>query len=191
MLKSTYFPRHTDNRMQHEGDVRRAREHFLNHRPANLAFLLAQRFEWMNTYLDGREQVIEVGAGAGFSRLFIRNPHLKLTDYHREHPWIDEAVDAMAMPYADNSLDAVISSHMIHHLANPLAFFREVQRVLKPGGLLVIHDLHTSLLLRLVLRVMRHEGYSYNVDVLAEDTVANDPQDPWSANCAIPGVIVR
>jgi SAM-dependent methyltransferase len=93
------------------------------------------------------------------------------------------------MPYEDDSVDAIINSHMIHHLATPVKFFREIHRVLKPNGLLLAPDLNTSLCMRLLLRMMRHEGWSYDVDVFDENAVTNDPNDPWSANCAIPELL--
>jgi SAM-dependent methyltransferase len=38
----------------------------------------------------------------------------------------------------DSSQDFVIASHVIEHLANPLAMLVEIYRVLRPGGLLVL-----------------------------------------------------
>ena len=42
---------------------------------------------------------------------------------------------------------------------------------------------------RTLLRLMRHEGWSYDVDVFDDNSVTNDPADPWSANCAIPQLL--
>lgn len=190
LLAKTYFPTHAENRMGHADDVVGARTAYLESRPSNLTYLLRNRYEWMNEYLDGCEDLIEIGAGSGLSREFIRNPRLKLTDYHPQ-PWIDEKVDALSMPYEAGSLDAVVCSHMIHHLANPTHFFREIDRVLRPGGYLVVHDTHTSFFLRVALRLMRHDGWSYEVDVFDESLVANNPADPWSANAAIPELLFR
>jgi len=39
---------------------------------------------------------------------------------------------------ADASLDAVVASHVIEHVANPIAALVEFQRVLRPGGRLVL-----------------------------------------------------
>lgn len=39
---------------------------------------------------------------------------------------------------ADGSQDFVIASHILEHLANPLAMLVDLHRVLKPGGLLVL-----------------------------------------------------
>lgn len=190
MLRGTYFPRHEENRMTHEGNLEAARERFLRERPIGLTYLLRQRYSWMNEYLIGRKAVVELGAGAGFSKEFLECPTMILSDVVKR-PWIDIVVDAMNPPFEDDSLDAIICSHMIHHLANPVRFFNVVRSKLKPGGILLIQDLHTSLMLRVLLRLMRHEGWSYDINVFDEAAIANDPSDPWSANCAIPELLFR
>lgn len=188
LLPRIYFPSHTENRMVSEGDVAAARARFLTERPNNLNFLLEQRYGWMNEYLCGKERVVELGSGAGFAKEFIRNISLKLTDIVK-HPWIDEQVDAVKLPYEPESLDAIICSHMIHHIASPVTFFKQARRALKKDGLILISEIYTSYLMRALLRVMRHEGWSYNIDIFDEKQVANDPSDPWSANCAIPQLL--
>ena len=54
----------------------------------------------------------------------------------------------MTLPFADQSIDVVICSHTLHHLARPTAFLGEAHRVLKPGGRLVIQESNCSLLMR-------------------------------------------
>ena len=76
----TYFPRHEQNRMQNEGDLVAARQAFFERRPRNLTYLLKKRYAWMNDYLDGKSDVIEVGSGAGFAKQFIEHANFKLTD---------------------------------------------------------------------------------------------------------------
>ena len=188
MLKGTYFPRHADNRLSHEGDVGFAREHFIKNKANNLKFLLARRYAWMNDYIRDLDSVIELGCGAGLSKFFLDCPGLILTDVH-DAPWVDQRIDALNIPFDDDSIDAFICSHMIHHLANPHRFFSSLHDALKPGGLVIIQDIYTSLLMRILLRVMRHEGWSYDVDVFDPSTIANNPDDPWSANCAIPELL--
>lgn len=50
-------------------------------------------------------------------------------------------VDAKALPYKDHQFDLVISNSIVHHLADPLLFFHELKRVLKPGGGIFMRDL--------------------------------------------------
>ncbi len=48
--------------------------------------------------------------------------------------------DAMALSYADNSFDVVWSVEAGPHMPNKAVFARELMRVLKPGGILVLAD---------------------------------------------------
>lgn len=52
-----------------------------------------------------------------------------------------ERVDAKSMPFADATFDAVISNSIIHHIPEPLSVFREMKRVVRPGGILLVRDL--------------------------------------------------
>ena len=52
-----------------------------------------------------------------------------------------EFVDAKRLPYASGSFDGVISNSLLHHLSNPVESLREIKRVLKPHGFLLIRDL--------------------------------------------------
>ncbi|HLA34550.1 MAG TPA: methyltransferase domain-containing protein [Rhodocyclaceae bacterium] len=51
------------------------------------------------------------------------------------------AADVRALPLASNSLDLVWSNLMLHWLDDPLTALREIQRVLAPGGLLMLATL--------------------------------------------------
>jgi len=188
LLSSAYFPKHTQNLMQHVGDVAHARGYFLTKRPSNLAFLLEKRYVWMNDYIKPGDRGVEVGAAHGLSKLFIKDAHMLLTDFEK-HPWIDMQVDALRMPFKDASFDYIVSSNMIHHLAHPAVFFEECARVLKPRGRLLINEINASLAMRCALRLMRHEGYSFDVDIFDPNVAYSNPNDPWSANCAIPNLL--
>jgi ubiquinone/menaquinone biosynthesis C-methylase UbiE len=48
--------------------------------------------------------------------------------------------DAHALPFANASVDLVISRATIHHLADPCRALKEKMRVLRPGGTALIHD---------------------------------------------------
>ena len=52
-----------------------------------------------------------------------------------------ELVDSKQLPYRDEQFDMVISNSLFHHLPDPLPFLREIKRVLKPDGAILIRDL--------------------------------------------------
>ena len=185
----SYYPAHHQNRMKQEGNVEAARSAFLTGKNVILYNLVRNRFTWMNQYInDSDKVVIELGCGAGLSKLFIENPNLILSDVV-DHEWVDKYVDAMNIECDDESIDVVICSHMIHHLSNPANFFDALWRKLKPDGRIIIQDIYTCLLMKAVLRIMRHEGWSEDVDVFDRNSICNDPHDPWSANCSIPKLL--
>lgn len=189
LLKKKFAPNHQQNKMMHEGDVVKAREYFFKRNNKNLLFLVQKRFEWMNKFIDKEMIGIEVGAGSGFSKDYINNKNFKITDYSN-HPWLDlKNIDALHLPYENDSLDFIVSSNMIHHVPYVLNFFEEMQRVLKPGGKLLIQEINGSYMMRLVLNWMKHEGYDFNINIWDKKTICTNPNDLWSANCVIPNLV--
>ena len=188
LLKRPFFPERSANRMKREGDVVAARSEFIAKRPNNLSYLLGKRYSWMNRFIGVDLIGVELGSGPGFAEMFIETDNLLISDVIA-NDWVDVKTDAMNMAFADSSLDYIICSNIIHHLAFPQSFFQECYRVLKPQGLVIIQEINASFLMRFILRLMRHEGYSFNADVYQIDKPCNDAGDPWSANCAIPNLL--
>lgn len=180
---------HQENRMNFEGDTLRARKNFYNNVSNNLYYLLENRFSWMNEFIQNTDKGIEVGAGTGVSKEFIKSEYFKITDY-ADNEWLDlKMVDALNTNIASASLDFVVSSNMIHHVPYPTLFFEEMDRILKPGGKLIIQEINCSTSMKLLLRLMRHEGYDFTINVFDRNLICTDPQDLWSANCAIPNLL--
>lgn len=175
-------------RVQHAGDVLRSRAEYQSRRGANLRFLLGKRIRWMQRYITDETLAVELGCGAGFTRRFLRGARLELTDVE-PRPWVDRVVDALAMPYADATVDVLIANNAVHHFARPALFFAEAARVLRPGGHLLLQECDASLTTRLAIRLTGHEAYDFGADPFDPDQVCNDPADPWSANCAIPNLL--
>ena len=72
-----------------------------------------------------------------------------------------QLVDAKQLPFPSGSFDMVISNSIVHHLPDPLPFLREVARVVRPGGGLLVRDLfrpmNESALSELVARVCAND----------------------------------
>ena len=178
---------HSENRMRQEGDVKSSIADF--DRNKNLSYLLKERFDWMNKFIDINDKGIEVGAAAGFSKKFIKANNFKISDFS-DHEHLDyKNIDAQNTQFESESFDFVISSNMIHHLPYPIKFFEEMHRILKKGGKLIIFDAHCSVLLQLVLILMRHEGFDFTKDVWNTKSPSTDTDDLWAGNSAIPYLI--
>lgn len=97
-------------------------------------------------YLTPETDLLDFGAGRGakpmhrFRGLVRRVAGVDVDDAVYENPHVDEAkvfAPNGPIPYPDGSFDVVISAHVLEHVDDPVAVFREVSRVLRPGGMFV------------------------------------------------------
>ena len=96
-----------DNRMQTIADTKTAREIYNSSKSQNIKFLLHKRFDWMNKYIKEDDVGIELGSGAGFSRDFIKNKNLKLTDMSNDGHLDYKNVDAQKTNFQNESFNYV------------------------------------------------------------------------------------
>ena len=175
--------------MGNHGDLRAARRRYEEDAPRNLRFLLAKRYGWLNDHIGPDDRGVELAAGIGVARDYVRAGSLVITDIDHGD-WLDlSGVDATATPFGDGELDFVVIQNGIHHLAHPIRLFDEAARILKPGGVLLVQDVKCSLLQRALARLTRVEGYDFDVDVFDADAVLSDPANPWEANNAVPDLL--
>ncbi|MDP3131085.1 MAG: class I SAM-dependent methyltransferase [Bacillota bacterium] len=52
-----------------------------------------------------------------------------------------ERMEATSMTFPDAAFDIVVLSNTLHHLADPLPVFREMERVLKNDGILLVNEM--------------------------------------------------
>lgn len=122
-----------------------------------------RRDERLGRYLDrqlsrvagacGAGRVLDLGCGTGFVasravRLFrhVEGVDISAKVLEKARQAVPEAVfhnaEADLLPFESGSFDAVVAVAFLHHVADHTPVFREIRRVLRPGGILYTdHDL--------------------------------------------------
>ncbi len=103
--------------------------------------------------VDPSDRILDVGSGTGalLSMIAAVSPATRLCGIDASSEMLDIARQilpgadlrqgwAEELPYADQHFDAVVSCNMFHLIRDPAGALREMLRVLKPGGTLVITD---------------------------------------------------
>src|SRR5215831_12119869 len=128
---------------------------------------------------------IEIGGGVG--KLKGRLGGVIATDI-QFGPWLDAVADAQRFPFAPCSAANIVMIDVLHHLEYPVAFFREAQRVLRPGGRVVMVEPAITWGSTLFYRLMHPEPVCMSADILRGGQP--DPRrDPYDSNQAIPTLL--
>ena len=143
----------------------------------------------MNKFINNEDTGIEVGSGAGFTKDFIKNKNFKPTDLGNDDHLDFKNVDAQNTNFENNSFDYVIASNMIHHVPFPIKFFKEMNRILKKNGKLIIFESHCSITFQIATAIMKHEGFDFTLNVWDEQNPKSDENDAWHGNIAVPHLI--
>jgi demethylmenaquinone methyltransferase/2-methoxy-6-polyprenyl-1,4-benzoquinol methylase len=78
--------------------------------------------------------------GCDFSHPMLRIGLNKISESNHDLPLFLLEADALALPFADNAFDIVVSAFVLRNLADINQGLQEMRRVLRPGGLLGILD---------------------------------------------------
>jgi ubiquinone/menaquinone biosynthesis C-methylase UbiE len=133
------------------------RYHFRRGEPENqVQFAFQNHWRIFKQILEGPRlaKVVEVGSGRGSMGAFFADKgvqtHLLDTSYDVLHSaaeiYIADGMqakctngDALALPYAGNAFDAVVSIGLLEHFAEIKTPLQEQLRVLQPGGVLLVY----------------------------------------------------
>ena len=66
---------------------------------------------------------------------------------------------------------------MIHHIPYPIKFFKEINRILKNGGRLIIFESYCSIFFQLATMIMKHEGFDFTLNVWDEEEPKSDEKN--------------
>jgi len=124
---------------------------------------------------------VEVGCGIGtFKEIY---PPAVATDVLAT-PWVDQLVDAQRLPYEESSVANLVMTDVLHHLPRPLRFISEAERVLRPGGRVVMLEPFCS-----PLSAPLYRAFHFEVTDLSADPFSEAPQsdeNAFSSNQALP-----
>ncbi len=126
-----------------------------------------------NLKKDGK--ILEIGCGNGVGAKLIKKhftPKIiyatdldkRMIDYNNrkniDKKIIFEVADATKLRFKDNEFDAVVDLGVIHHIPNWKDSIKEIKRVLKPNGELILKDASTetfsTLFGRILKKIMEH-----------------------------------
>jgi SAM-dependent methyltransferase len=142
--------------------------------------------EWYTAIRDalppGAAPVLELGSGAGFLREFL--PGLITSEILRL-PQVRVVLDGQELPFAAESLEAVVMTNVLHHLPRPRRFLAEAGRCVRPGGVMVMWEPWVSSWSRFVYGRLHPEPFE--PEAAAWEFPLNGPLS--GANAALPWII--
>lgn len=130
---------------------------------------------------------IEVGSGPGLAKEFI--PEMLLTDIVQAS-WHDRQASAESLPFPAASVGALVLFDVLHHVAVPPLFFAEAERVLRPGGRIVLVEPYASPISQIIYGHFHEEPSILSVDPLTPVLPSTRAtKDPFTSNQAIPTLL--
>ena len=111
-------------------------------------------FRRILAFSDPVDVLVEIGSGPGFLKSAI--PNLICTDIEIG-PTVDCLVDAVQLPFENNSVDAFIGVDVLHHFNQPGSFFKMASRSLKRGGRIIFVEPWAGSFGYLFYRFVHHE----------------------------------
>ncbi len=124
---------------------------------------------------------LEIGGGSGNLKDFVSD--VISTDIVSAN-WLDTVCDAQSLPFADASFANIVMVDVLHHIARPGRFLTEAERVLKPGGRVIMVEPGITPLSSIFFRLFHDEPVDMREDPL--DSSPPPAKDPFEGNQALP-----
>lgn len=116
--------------------------------------------EWYRAILaslpGGAGRVLELGSGGGYLERHL--PEVVTSDILRL-TGVQVIADARALPFASDSLRAVVMVNVLHHIPDLDSFFRSASRSVRPGGAMILIEPWMSRWASWVYNNLHHESF--------------------------------
>lgn len=139
---------------RHEAEIQRNVIHW--QRKPLLREAYAEVYRQIAARLEGLPDGLLVECGSGIGKIKEVLPRCITSDLFPNR-WLDRTEDVYALSFGDATVAGLVLFDVFHHLRHPGAALREIERVLVPGGRVVIFEPAMGLLGRLVLGLFHHE----------------------------------
>jgi SAM-dependent methyltransferase len=141
-------------------------------------------FQFVDKHLDNEEINLELGAGAGGSVRFLNHRKILRTDFlHVDNRLVRGGIDAHKLPFSDHTFGGVFAVDMIHHCREPATVLREMLRVCKPEGRVILVEPYVSLLSFPIYKLFHSEEVTWPSRINSASDLTND--DPAKGNQSI------
>src|SRR5262249_28296347 len=111
---------------------------------------------------------VEVGAGPGFLKEMLSR--LISTDVVW-CPWLNAVADAQYLPFKPDSISNLVGLDILHHLEKPIRFLEDAERVLVPGGRVILVEPWITPFSYLVYRYLHQEDCDLRAHPLKDNAV--------------------
>ena len=122
-------------------DAQQARYEVIARENADVCHVQERVADFVKRYRLSGAHVLDVGSGEGRLQDAVAD-YTGLDISASVRPYYHKRfiqADARAMPFPDNEFDAVWTIWVLEHIPNPEQALREIRRVLKPAGLVLMH----------------------------------------------------
>lgn len=151
-------------------------------------FLMKIYEEWYRLIVDNLPDisgpVLELGSGAGFLTDHLPNLITSEVFYCSN---VRSVFDGRLLPFAPNSLKAIVMTDVFHHIPDASSFIEESRRCLVPGGKIVMIEPWVSIWSRWVYSNLHHEPFS--PESIQWEFPSTGPLS--SANGALPWIVFQ
>jgi len=129
--------------------------------------------------------ILEIGGGSGNFKEFL--PESISIDVV-PLPWLDIIANAQMLPFKKESVGNIVMVDVLHHIENSSGFFKEAERILQPGGRIILIEPAITPVSWIFLHLFHPEPIDMGEDPFREPDV-NPAREPFDANQAIPTLL--